>query len=321
MVHVLVFGKWMYLLYIVFIKKKSYHGFTHLYLPCTAAPKKVVKMQKDSAPTIKKEIGAPKIMKESKPVVAVTSNISKPVPIIVSTPQDVELVKPIVQASPVSMKSPMVKPPASTKSLMAKPPVAQQIKPMPSVASLPVTSLPVTSLTENAANKLLNHPAILLNISQLGKSSMLAVQPNPIGHLSSGEGSKLHPNAVTLSLPPQSIPTVLPTSAVHLKQQQQHTVTPSQWSQILNASKQLLVSANSAATTNLTPSGVQKPVPLVPNTSNLTGPSSNSQVLQEHSYQKGETSSALAASNPSATQSSTAAFPNLVVNPLNLQYK
>ena len=261
----------------------------------TTAPKKVVKLQKDNTSTTKKETAAPKL---PKPVPAITNNTSTPVSFINTTRGTMQLVKPV---PPVSTKSPSVK--ASTVS-------PQQIKPMPSLTTLP-----------EGANKVLTHPAVLLNISQLGKSSVLAVQPNPMIHLTSGEGPKIHSNAVTMSLSPQSIQSVvLPTSVVH---QKQHNVTPLQWSQILSASKQLLVNANSAAATSLTSSsGIQKPpLSLVPNIANLSGPSSNSQVLQEHSYQKAEMSTALAASNHSATQSSSTMFPKVVVNPLNLQYK
>jgi len=261
------------------------------------APKKVIKMQKDNPSTTKKEAPTPKL---NKPVSVTSSNITTPPVSIVSATQDLQYVKPL--APQVSTKSPTVKP------LTASP---QQIKPMPSVSTLPPDN----------AKKVLPQPAILLNISQHGKPSVLAVQPNPIIQLSSGEGPKIHSNAETMSLSPQIIQSVLSTSAVHQKQQQHNaTLTHGQWSQLLNASKQLLVNANTAAaTTSLTSSGIHKPLSLVPtNVSNLTGPSSNSQVLQEHSYQNAKMS---ATSNPSATQSSTTMFPKLVVNPTNLQYK
>jgi len=255
-------------------------------------------MQKDNASATKKETAAPKL---NKPIPITSSNISTPPVSIISATPTLQYVKP--PTPQLSTTSPTVK--ASAVS-------PQQIKPMPSVSTLP----------EHAKKVLPPPQAILLNISQLGKPSVLAVQPNPIIHLTSGEGSKVHSNAGTMSLSPQTIQTVLSTSAVHQKQQQQqHNATLSQWSQILNASKQLLVNANSTATTSLTSSGVYKPPSLVPNVSNLTGPSSNSQVLQEHSYQNAKMSTVLAASNPSATQSSTTMFPKLVVNPLNLQYK
>ena len=262
-----------------------------------SAPKKVIKMQKDNASATKKETATPKL---NKPVPITSSNISTPPVSIISATPTLQYVKP--PTPQLSTTSSAVK--ASGIS-------PQQIKPMPSVSTLP----------EHAKKVLPQPQAILLNISQLGKPPVLAVQPNPIIHLTSGEGSKVHSNAVTMSLSPHTIQTVLSTSAVHQKQQQQHNPTLSQWSQILNASKQLLVNANSIATTSLTSSGVYKPPSLVPNVSNLTGPSSNSQVLQEHSYQNAKMSTVHAASNPSATQSSTTMFPNVVVNPLNLQYK